>query len=102
MFSKCFKGIRSAATITAAGLAAALLATCAGTASAQDYKPSDVSKRVRDTCTPDALRLCPSHPLGSNAMVYCMETRARSISRDCQAALEDDGVVPRGHFRRRL
>ncbi|HRK19550.1 MAG TPA: hypothetical protein PK970_11380 [Hyphomicrobiaceae bacterium] len=69
-------------------------------ASAQDYKPADVSKRVRDTCTPDARRLCPNQPLGSSAMVYCMESRARSISRDCKVALEDDGVVPRGHFRR--
>ena len=80
---------------------AVLSVLCAASASAQDYKPTDVSARVRNQCTSDAMRLCPQHPLGSNQMVYCMEAKSAQISRDCQAALEDDGVVPRNHFRRR-
>lgn len=92
--------VRSAATAAFFTISATSVSLVATRADAQDYKPTDVSKRVRDTCTPDARRLCPNQPLGSSAMVYCMETRARSISRDCKVALEDDGVVPRGHFRR--
>lgn len=90
------------ATLAFAALSILLLTAIATTPlSAQDYKPSDVSGRVRSQCTSDAMRLCPNHALGSNEMVYCMEAKARSISRDCQSALEDDGVVPRGHFKRR-
>ena len=65
-----------------------------------DYTQKAVTERVRQTCSPEARRLCPSHPLGSNQMVYCMQAMARRISRDCKVALEDDGFVPRGHFRR--
>lgn len=57
-----------------------------------------VSDRLRQVCTPDAKRLCPEHPLGSSQMRYCMESKRRSISRDCQIVLEDEGHVPRGYF----
>ena len=90
-----FRSLRTVAIVCAVTSASAL------PAAAQDFKPSDVSERVKAQCTSEALRLCPNHPLGSNQMVYCMEAKAKNISRDCQVALEDDGVVPRGHFKRR-
>lgn len=83
------------------GIVAALGAFAAGPAAAnqtQANAATSVSERVRTMCTPDALRLCPEHPLGSSEMRYCMEAKQRSISRDCQVALEDDGLVPRGYF----
>jgi hypothetical protein len=83
------------------GLALCLGAIAAGPATADQTQASaamSVSERVRTMCTPDALRLCPEHPLGSSEMRYCMEAKQRSISRDCQTALEDDGLVPRGYF----
>jgi hypothetical protein len=90
-----------ASALVFAVLSSLFLTALSASSPAQDYKPSDVSDRVRAQCTSDAMRLCPSHPLGSNEMVYCMEAKARNISRDCQSALEDDGVVPRGHFKKR-
>lgn len=55
-----------------------------------------VSQRVKSMCTPDAERLCPQHPLGSEQMRYCMEAKFSNISRDCVKALEDDGLVSPG------
>lgn len=55
-----------------------------------------VSQRVKNMCTPDAERLCPQHPLGSEQMRYCMEAKFSNISRDCVKALEDDGLVSPG------
>lgn len=83
------------------GIVAAIGAFAAHPAAANQSQEStamSVSERVRTMCTPDALRLCPEHSLGSSEMRYCMEAKQRLISRDCQSALEDDGLVPRGHF----
>jgi hypothetical protein len=60
----------------------------------------DVSKRSRQACSGDAKRLCPQQKYGTEEMRYCMEAKGRSLSRGCVAALEDDGTIPRGHFRR--
>lgn len=54
------------------------------------------STGIVEKCTPDAVRLCPEHALGSTEMRYCMEAKSRQISRDCIIALEDDGFLPRG------
>lgn len=59
-------------------------------------QPQSYSSNVAAKCTSDAGRLCPEHALGSSEMRYCMEAKARMISRDCMIALEDDGIVPRG------
>lgn len=65
----------------------------------QTVRAEDVSKKVRNACTPDAKRLCPNNKLGSSEMRYCMEANGRKISRPCIQALEDDGIVPRGYFK---
>lgn len=77
--------------------ALAMLAVIASTthATSQQSYASDVITK----CSPDALRLCPEHALGSSELRYCMEAKARMISRDCLVALEDDGVLPRGTVR---
>jgi hypothetical protein len=64
-------------------------------ASAEQYSP-----RIRAACTGDAQRLCPNQKLGTAEMRYCMEARAKNLSSTCVRALEDEGVVPRGMFRR--
>lgn len=56
----------------------------------------DVSQNIKNMCTPDARRLCPQHPLGSEQMRYCMEAKFSNISRDCVKALEDEGMVSAG------
>lgn len=55
-----------------------------------------VSQHVKNMCTPDAQRLCPEHPLGTEKMRYCMEAKFSNISRDCVKALEDEGLVASG------
>jgi hypothetical protein len=60
----------------------------------------DVSKRARQACSGDAKRLCPKQKYGTEEMRYCMEANGRNLSRGCISALEDDGTIPRGHFRR--
>jgi hypothetical protein len=69
--------------------------SAAWTASAEQYSP-----RIRAACTGDAQRLCPNQKLGTAEMRYCMESRAKNLSSTCVRALEDEGVVPRGMFRR--
>jgi hypothetical protein len=75
----------------------ALTAIVAATSLAQAQQAQQsYSSSVASKCTPDAMRLCPEQALGSTEMRYCMESKARQISRDCIIALEDDGILPRG------
>jgi hypothetical protein len=84
--------IRFAGAATASFLVGAMLV---GTLSASAQQADTFSARVRDMCTPDAVKLCPDHKLGSEAMRYCMEAKFKSISKDCIVALQDDGLLPR-------
>jgi hypothetical protein len=58
------------------------------------------SSRVRAACTADAKRLCSQYSPGSTEMRSCMQARGRSLSQGCVAALEADGLVPRGTLAR--
>jgi hypothetical protein len=78
--------------------AAALVVSCI-TLSAP-VQAEESTRRVRIACTGDARRLCPQHKLGSSEMRYCMEAKGRQLSRTCVTALEDEGIAPRGYFRR--
>lgn len=80
---------------TSRALAIALVSLFTVSPATAEYSP-----RVRAACTADAERLCPRQKLGSPEMRYCMESRARSLSSTCVRALEDEGIVPRGMFRR--
>ena len=75
---------------------AAVAATALGMLSAAAV--AQVSAKVQNACTPDALRLCPQHTLGSEEMRYCMEAKFKNISRECVQALEDDGHIKRGSY----
>lgn len=63
---------------------------------ASGHANQTVSENIKKMCTPDAQRLCPQHPLGSEPMRYCMEAKFSNISRDCVKALEDEGYVGPG------
>jgi hypothetical protein len=78
--------------------AASFILACTSLAAAQSNVPAQTlfSTSVVTQCTPDAMRLCPEHALGSTEMRYCMEAKAKALSRDCMVALEDEGIVPRG------
>ena len=65
----------------------------AATASAQS------SRAVRNACNSDAKRMCPREKPDSPEMHYCMEAKGKLLSSRCIRALEDDGVIPRGHFK---
>lgn len=78
-------------------VAVAGLVTISWLGSAATVFGSDtVSQKVKNMCSPDAERLCPQHPLGSEQMRYCMEAKFSNISRDCVKALEDEGLVSSG------
>jgi hypothetical protein len=77
--------------------AACLAVTLTSAASAQQQS---FSSGIISKCSPDAMRLCPEHAIGSTEMRYCMEAKAKQLSKDCLIALEDDGVVPRGTSKR--
>jgi hypothetical protein len=81
--------------LSAVSLALATVVAATSLAQAQQAQQS-YSNSVASKCSPDAMRLCPEHALGSTEMRYCMEAKARQISRDCIIALEDDGILPRG------
>jgi hypothetical protein len=72
-----------------------LLLSAAMPAAAEQFSP-----RIRAACTGDAQRLCPNQRPGTPEMRYCMEARGRALSANCVRALEDEGVIPRGYFRR--
>ncbi len=76
-------------------LAIALLVASQALPASADFTP-----RVRAACAADAKRLCPKDKLGSSEMRYCMEAKGRSLSSGCVRVLEDEGTIPRGHFRR--
>ena len=58
-------------------------------------------RAVERACGSDARRLCPGQTPGTPGMRYCMEAKQRSFTRNCQQALEDSGIAPRGYFARR-
>ncbi len=64
-------------------------------AAASAQQSSVYSEYLREKCTPDVMRHCSEHALGSAEMRYCMEAKFRMLSRDCVVALEDEGFVPR-------
>lgn len=70
-----------------------LAAGIATTATAQ-------SAKVKNACNADARRLCPQYKLDSSELRYCMESRGRSLSHGCVAALEDAGIISRGTLAR--
>ena len=74
------------------GLAAVSLAAMLAPASAE------TPRRVRNACAGDAKRFCPREKPNSPEMEYCMEAKGQQLSRQCIRALEDEGMIPRGHF----
>ena len=56
------------------------------------------SRRVERACAGDVRRLCPRDKKDSPSLRYCMEAKARALSRNCIRALEDSGEIPRGYF----
>ena len=59
---------------------------------------AETPRRVRSACAVDAQRFCPREKPNSPEMEYCMEAKGRQLSRQCIRALEDAGMIPRGHF----
>ena len=81
-------GLRSIGLALAAVAVAAMVVPAA----------ADTPRRVRSACAGDAQRLCPREKPNSPEMEYCMEAKGRQLSRQCIRALEDEGMIPRGHF----
>lgn len=75
-------------TKLAAGLALAMLALGAGTAGA-------VTDRVRNACSNDYFKFCPSHAVGSSSLRQCMRQVGRRLSPKCIDALADSGEIRR-------
>lgn len=61
-------------------LAAALLATCAGTALAADAP-------LAQACQADAKKLCPGARPGGGRVLGCLKQREAELSADCKASL---------------
>ncbi len=72
----------------AAGLALATLAFSAGTAGA-------VTDRVKNACSNDYFKFCPSHAVGSASLRQCMRQVGRRLSPKCIDALADSGEIRR-------
>jgi hypothetical protein len=82
-------------------LCAAVVLSVASSATLLAQQPQQsYSSGVVSKCSPDAVRLCPEHALGSSEMRYCMEAKSKQLSKDCLIALEDEGLVPRGTTKR--
>ena len=72
----------------AAGLALAALALSAGTAGA-------VSDRVKNACSNDYYKFCPSHAVGSSSLRACMRQVGRGLAPRCIDALVASGEIKR-------
>lgn len=72
---------------------AAVAATLAIPANAATY-----SERVRNACSGDYLRFCPSYPEESPKIRSCMRAHGRSLSPNCMRALVDAGLVSRKDY----
>jgi hypothetical protein len=75
-------------TKLAAGLALAMLALGVGTAGA-------VTDKVRNACSNDYFKFCPSHAVGSASLRQCMRQAGRRLSPRCIDALADSGEIRR-------
>lgn len=83
-----------------AGLSGCLLALAfvAPTASAQTksiYPP-----QVESQCSDDYFRHCSPYALGSDELRQCMEVNGKLLSRKCQQALKDAGLVRQSVLRK--
>jgi hypothetical protein len=63
-------------------------------ASAQAYGAA-----TQRACKGDYKRLCPRYEINSSELRYCMESQARSISRQCIRAAVDNGELSRSRAR---
>lgn len=72
----------------AAGLALAALALSAGTAGA-------VTERVKNACSKDYHKFCPSHAVGSTSLRACMRQVGRGLAPRCIDALVASGEIKR-------
>lgn len=70
-----------------AALAGMGTAADATRAVAQQTYPPEVEEQCRD----DYFRHCSSYALGSTELRRCMESKSKSLSRNCQQALKDSG-----------
>ncbi len=72
----------------ATGLALAAFALGAAPAGA-------VSDRVKNSCSNDYFKFCPSHAVGSASLRQCMRQVGRRLSPRCIDALVDSGEIKR-------
>lgn len=72
----------------AAGLAFAAVALAAGSAGA-------VSDRVKNSCSNDYFKFCPSHAVGSSSLRQCMRQVGSKLSPRCIDALVASGEIKR-------
>lgn len=73
---------------TALGLGLVALALSAGAAGA-------VSGKVKNACSADYYKFCPSFAVGSTSLRQCMRQVGRRLSPRCVDALVDSGEIKR-------
>ncbi len=74
-------------TLRSAILAAALATGVAGPALAQDVDAS-LRQQAIDTCSGDAVRLCPLAMFSESSVVSCMADKRDVLSRSCRAVYD--------------
>ncbi len=75
-------------TVAIVAACAAVVSVAAATrAVAQQTYPPEVEAQCRD----DYFRHCSSYALGSTELRRCMESKSKSLARNCQQALKDAG-----------
>lgn len=72
----------------AAAVALAALALGTGSAGA-------LSNKVKNACSNDYYKFCPSHPVGSTSLDQCMRQVGKRLSPRCIDALRDSGEIRR-------
>jgi hypothetical protein len=90
MTSSVLASVATALTIAAV----ASIAIIGRPAPAEAYAAS-----TQRACKGDYKRLCPRYEVGSSELRYCMESQARSISRQCIRAAVDNGDLSRSRAR---
>ncbi len=75
------------------GLSACLLALAFVAPAASAQSKSIYPQHVENQCSDDYFRHCSPYALGSDELRQCMEVNGKLLSRKCQQALKDAGLV---------
>lgn len=59
------------------------------------------SARVKNACSGDYHRFCPSYAVGSSQLRSCMRSAGKRLSHQCLEALVDEGEIDRSALRKR-